>query len=185
MTNTLINMSKINVNPEQKNDPNYRYKMSPVQLKFEGQGNGQRTIFQNIIEIANELNRDSDIIISYLITVLGCKCITNKEGHCVLYGTHTNNVIQNGIYDFISLFVLCQKCKNPETYYIAKDLKKGDICMKCNACPEISDIQINKTTMKIIKQIAMKLTEVEKKEKEQKKKDEKLLKKMANDEITE
>jgi translation initiation factor 5 len=173
-------MSKINVNPEQKSDPNYRYKMSSVQLKFEGQGNGQRTVFQNINDIARELNRDPDIIISYLISVLGCKCIKNKEGHCVLYGTHTKDVLQDGIYDFISLFVLCQKCKNPETYYVAKE--KSDVCMKCNACPEMSDIPINKITMKIIKQIGVKLAEAIKKEKEQKKKEEKLLEKLAKEE---
>lgn len=173
-------MSKINVNCEQKNDPHYRYKMSSVQLKFEGQGNGQRTVFQNINEIAQELNRDPEIIISYLVTVLGCKCITNKEGQYVLYGTHGKDTVQDGVYSFISSFVLCQKCKNPETYYILEG--KNDVRMKCNACPEMSNIPDNKTTTKIIKQIGTKLIEAEKKEKERKKKEEKLAKEKENKE---
>jgi translation initiation factor 5 len=161
-------MPKINVNKEQINDPNYRYKMSEILLKYEGQGNGQRTILLNINDIAQELNRDSDIITSYLVSILGCKCIINKEGQCVLYGTHGKDVVQNGIYDFISLFVLCQNCKNPETYYIRE---KEDIVMKCNACPELSKIQMNKTTLKISKQIVSKMLEKEKKDKKLKKKE--------------
>ena len=54
--------------------------------------------------------------------------------------------MQETIYDFIDTYVLCQKCKNPETYYILQE--KNDIAMKCNACPEISLIPINKKTLK-------------------------------------
>jgi translation initiation factor 5 len=168
-------MSKINVNKQQIDDPNYRYKMSTVNLKYEGQGNGQRTVFLNINDIATELYRDADIIVSYLTSILGCKCIINKENQYVLYGTHSKEIIQDSIYDFIFFFVLCQKCKNPETFYLTKN--KNDICLKCNACSEMSDIILNKTTTKIIKQIATKILEAERKEKERLKKEDKLKKK--------
>lgn len=159
--------SKININKEQQQDPNYRYKMSEVLLKYEGQGNGQRTVFLNLNEISQELKRDSESMILFLVTVLGCKCIENKEKQVVLYGTHTKESVQNTIHDYISNFVLCQKCKNPETYFSSKS--KGDIEMKCNACPEISQINLNKTNLKIIKLIATKLEEIAKLEKKKNK----------------
>jgi translation initiation factor 2 beta subunit (eIF-2beta)/eIF-5 len=162
---------KININKEQKNDPNYRYKMSEVLLKYEGQGNGQRTIFLNVSEISQELSREVETIILYLVTVLGCKCIENKEKQVVLYGTHTKETIQNAIYDYISNFVLCQKCKNPETQFLNKG--KCEIEMKCNACPEISQIQLNKVNAKIIKFVSSKMDEIEKMEKKKKKLEEK------------
>lgn len=159
--------SKININKEQQNDPNYRYKMSEVLLKYEGQGNGQRTVFLNLNEISQELKRDSESIILFLVTVLGCKCIVNKEKQVVLYGTHTKEIVQNAIYDYISNFVLCQKCKNPETQFISKG--KSDIEMKCNACPEISQINLNKTNLKVIKLITTKFEEIAKLEKKKNK----------------
>jgi translation initiation factor 2 beta subunit (eIF-2beta)/eIF-5 len=167
---------KININKEQKNDKNYRYKMSEVILKYEGQGNGQRTIFLNINEISQELSRDNESIILYLVTVLGCKCIENKEKQVVLYGTHTKDSVQNAIYDYISNFVLCQKCKNPETQYVNKG--KGEIEMKCNACPEMSQLQLNKTNFKVSKLISLRLDEIEKIEKKKKKQAEKLEEKL-------
>jgi translation initiation factor 5 len=159
-------MVKLNVNKEQNNDPSYRYKMSEATLKYEGQGNGQKTIFLNITDIAKELNRDPDLILLYLVSAIGCKCVTTKENQIVLCGTHTKDIIQNYIYNFISSFVLCQHCKNPETYYIMEG--NTDVCMKCNACPLISKIQLNKINTKIIKQISLKIMDNEKKKKSEK-----------------
>ena len=154
-------MVKINVNKNQITDPSYRYKMSEILLKYEGQGNGQKTLLLNINEIAKELNRDQDIILSYLVAVIGCKCITTKENQIVLCGTHTKDTIQNYIYDFISSFVLCQHCKNPETYYVIEG--NVGVCMKCNACPLISQITLNKVNIKIIKQILQNIKKTQKK----------------------
>jgi translation initiation factor 2 beta subunit (eIF-2beta)/eIF-5 len=159
-------MSKINVSREQKNDPFYRYKMSEVIIKAEGGGNGKRTVLTNICTVANELKRDVDQILTYLVTVLGCKSIVNKENYHVLYGDFTKGIIQEAIYDYISLYVLCQKCKNPETVYMIGG--KNEVCMKCLACPEISILSVNKNSMKILKQIATKIIEEDKKNKNKK-----------------
>ncbi len=165
-------MSKINVNRDQKNDPFYRYKMSEIITKAEGGGNGKRTVLINIEIIAGELKRDVEQLLTYLVTVLGCKNIVNKENQHILYGDFTKQVIQEAIYDYIALYVLCQKCKNPETLYFIGG--KNEVCMKCQACPETLIMPVNKNSMKILKQIATKIIEDEKKkEKNQKKENEK------------
>jgi translation initiation factor 5 len=156
-------MVKISINKDQASDPFYRYKMDEVLLKYEGQGNGQRTVFLNINDIAISISKDPELILSYLITVLGCKCIKNKEDQCVLYGTHVKDVIQNSVYDFISVFVLCVGCKNPETEYFKDD--KNNIFMKCKACPHISCLPNQKSTVKGLKQILSNLNAEEKKNK--------------------
>jgi translation initiation factor 5 len=150
-------MPRINVDRKFLNDFSYRYTMPEIETKAEGGGNGKRTILLNILEIANELKRSPESIITYLSTDLGCQNIVNKEGKYVLYGDFTKQIIQNKIYDYIDSFVLCQKCKNPETYFSMHG--KNDVCMKCNACPETSFLPINKTSIKVIKQIILKLKE--------------------------
>lgn len=152
----------LNINKEQQNDENYRYKMSEVVLKFEGQGNGQRTVFLNIENISRELKRDKDSIICFLVTSLGCKCIENKEKQIVLYGTHIKETVQSAIYDYINNFVLCYTCKNPETDFVAE---KKEIVLKCCACSTISQIRINKNNLKVINGIYTKIREQEKKNK--------------------
>lgn len=156
-------MPSTNVDRKYLNDSTYRYKMQEIEIKAEGGGNGKRTLLLNLAEISAELKRTPENIITYLSADLGCQIIVNKEGKYVLYGDFTKQVIQNKIYDFIDSFVLCKKCKNPETFYIPQG--KNDVCMKCNACPETSTLLVGKIGMKVIKQIIVKLKEEEKSKK--------------------
>jgi translation initiation factor 2 beta subunit (eIF-2beta)/eIF-5 len=141
--------TKININYDMKDDPFYRYKMDEVNVKYEGNGNGQRTIFLNVDNISEHILRPPNMIISYLSTVLGCKSLIDKEKRYVLYGTHDREIIQAHIYDFINILILCKSCKNPETIF--EKSGKNKICLKCNACPEKSEIILNKITEKILK----------------------------------
>jgi len=139
---------KISVNKEFLLDVNYRYKMSQVLLKYEGNGNGQRTVFLNISDISEEIKRDPETIVSFIVYSLGCKFILSKEKQIILYGTHTKEIIQNTVFDFIDKFVICPNCKNPETYFTKE---KNDIEMNCNSCPKKSKILPNKINDKVAK----------------------------------
>lgn len=147
-----MSSKKINIDKDAIGDSNYRYKMSEILLKYEGQGNGQRTIFLNIADISEEIKRDQEIIISFIVYSLGCKFIINKEKQIVLYGTHTKETIQNTIFDFITKFVICPNCKNPETFFtLSKGKNEFDIEMNCTACPKKSQILPTKINAKIAK----------------------------------
>jgi translation initiation factor 5 len=145
----------MNVDKQKINDPFYRYKMSPVSLKDEGFGNGLRTVFLNLETIAKEINRDPQMLISYLSIALGCKFIKGKEEakdketiKWILYGKHSKDIIQNLVYDFVNLFVLCTHCRNPETIFITE---KKETILLCSACSKHTNIVLNKLTIKIIK----------------------------------
>ncbi|ATZ80844.1 eukaryotic translation initiation factor eIF-5 [Bodo saltans virus] len=145
----------MNIDKQKLNDPFYRYKMSHVELKDEGYGNGLRTVFLNLEIISKELNRDPQMIITYLSVALGCKHIKNKEEtkdkemiKWILYGRFTKDEIQKHLYDFIDIFVLCSHCRNPETKFVNE---KKETLLSCSACSKQSNILLNKITMKIIK----------------------------------
>ena len=40
----------------EKNDPGARYKINTITLKYEGRGNGKKTVIENIIQVCEELN---------------------------------------------------------------------------------------------------------------------------------
>jgi translation initiation factor 5 len=129
--------------------------MDPVNLKFEGNGNGLKTIILNLEDIASSLNKDPIMLITYLSVRNGCKYIAgNNTGNIkwTLNGRYTQDTIQNYIYEFIEYFVLCKHCRIPETVFHLES-KKDNAKIKCSACSKQSDIIYNSHTEKVIKLI--------------------------------
>ncbi|RNF04216.1 eukaryotic translation initiation factor 5 [Trypanosoma rangeli] len=56
-------------------------------------------------------------------------------------GSHTEERVQEKIYDFIRKFVLCRNCRNPETQLVVETNKKTPyISMSCGACGKVMKI---------------------------------------------
>lgn len=55
----------------------------------------------------------------------------------IINGAHDAAKLQDYLDGFISRFVLCKKCKNPETNVVIKD---GRILLDCKACGERSEV---------------------------------------------
>ena len=119
----------ININ-RNINDAFYRYKMHEVNTIQEG----QKTLIINLEDIAKDLKRDPMHILKYLSLTYGCGNKTNTGGGVCKYflmGLFDDKKIQQGIFDFIDLFVLCISCKNPETYFVLKDASLQRVCSSC------------------------------------------------------
>ncbi|KAF7723262.1 hypothetical protein EC973_002155 [Apophysomyces ossiformis] len=124
-------MAAINVRRDVK-DSFYRYKMPRLISKVEGKGNGIKTVVPNMAEIARALSRPP----SYPTKFFGCelgaqvKCDDKNERY-IVNGEHDAEKLQQILDGFISKFVLCSSCQNPETDII---IKGDDILMDCKAC---------------------------------------------------
>lgn len=116
-------------------DPFYRYKMPLIQSKVEGRGNGIKTAIVNLPEVARALGRPTSYLIKYFGYELGAQ--TNEERNLV-NGSHNANELQDSLDGFILKFVLCPRCKNPETQIQIKD--KNILLRNCQACGNIADI---------------------------------------------
>jgi len=131
-----MNKTKINIiGLVDNNDPFYRYKMSKLIVEF---SNG-RTYIKNLDTIANELHRDLNLIIKFIKKKLGAHII-HKNGNYIITGKIEYVTLFNYIREFIEYFVLCSKCKLPETQYI---FDGKNVYVKCNACSNIDNL--NKT----------------------------------------
>ncbi|KAJ5084108.1 hypothetical protein NUU61_008687 [Penicillium alfredii] len=119
-------------------DPFYRYKMERLQSKIEGKGNGIKTVIVNLNSVAGSLSRPPAHLIKYFGFELGAQANAKpSDERWIINGAHDAPKLQDYLDGFISKFVLCKKCKNPETDVIIKDEK---ITLDCKACGQRSDV---------------------------------------------
>ncbi|MCJ1362512.1 hypothetical protein MMC16_001615 [Acarospora aff. strigata] len=121
-------------------DPFYRYKMERLQSKIEGKGNGIKTVIANLSSVSHSLSRPPSYVIKYFGFELGAQTNTNpSDDRWIINGAHEASKLQDYLDGFISKFVLCKKCKNPETDVVIKD---GRIVLDCKACGQRSDVDL-------------------------------------------
>jgi translation initiation factor 5 len=121
-------------------DAFYRYKMERLQTKIEGKGNGIKTVVVNLSSVANSLARPGAYLIKYFGFELGAQTnIDPPDDRWIINGAHDAAKLQDYLDGFISKFVLCKKCKNPETDVHIKD---GRIMLDCKACGERSEVDL-------------------------------------------
>lgn len=113
-------------------DSFYRYKMERLQTKVEGKGNGIKTVIVNLTSVAQSLDRPGAHLIKFFGFELGAQTnIDPKDDRWIINGAHESAKLQDLLDIFIKKFVLCQKCKNPETKV---EIKDGMIELDCKAC---------------------------------------------------
>ena len=77
-------------------------------------------------------------IIKYFGFELGAQTNTNPaDDRWIINGAHDASKLQDHLDGFINKFVLCKKCKNPETDVNIKDDR---ILLDCKACGQRSDV---------------------------------------------
>lgn len=121
-------------------DAFYRYKMEKIQTKIEGKGNGIKTVVVNLSSVAQSLARPGSYVIKYFGFELGAQTnIDPPDDRWIINGAHDAPKLQDYLDGFINKFVLCKKCKNPETDVVIKD---GHIVLDCKACGQRTDVDL-------------------------------------------
>lgn len=133
-------MAAINIRRD-VTDPFYRYKMERIQSKIEGKGNGIKSVIVNLSSIAHSLGRDPAYVVKFFGFELGAQVTANpSDDRYIINGAHDAPKLQDSLDGFINKFVLCGKCKNPETDLIVQ--KDGRIIRDCKACGQRTDVEL-------------------------------------------
>ena len=79
-------------------------------------------------------------MIKYFGFELGAQTNNNPaDDRWIINGAHEASKLQDYLDGFINKFVLCKKCKNPETDVLIRD---GNIILDCKACGKRSDVDL-------------------------------------------
>jgi translation initiation factor 5 len=114
--------------------------MERLQSKIEGKGNGIKTVVANLSSVAHSLSRPPSYVIKYFGFELGAQTNINpSDDRWIINGAHEASKLQDHLDGFISKFVLCKNCKNPETDVVIKD---GYILLDCKACGQRSNVDL-------------------------------------------
>lgn len=162
-------MATVNVRRD-VTDPFYRYKMEKLQAKIEGKGNGIKTVVVNLNTVAQSLARPPEYLIKYFGFEIGAQANAKPtDDRWIINGAHDAPKLQDLLDGFIDKFVLCKKCKNPETEVILKDNR---ITLDCKACGQRSDVDPRlKLSTFILRKTPTKGGKKDKKSRRDKKKD--------------
>ncbi|OAX80176.1 hypothetical protein ACJ72_05494 [Emergomyces africanus] len=114
--------------------------MERLQAKIEGKGNGIKTVVVNLNSVAQSLGRPPAYLIKYFGFELGAQANAKPtDDRWIINGAHDASKLQDYLDGFIAKFVLCKKCKNPETEVVVKEPR---IILDCKACGERSDVDL-------------------------------------------
>nr|WCZ58547.1 translation initiation factor 5 [Andalucia godoyi] len=120
------------VNIGNVSDEFYRYKMPVMKTQILSRGNGIKTWVVNVSDIAKALSRPPDYLIKFFGFELGAQ--TKWEAAAqkgIVNGEHTLETLNGLLAQFISKFVTCAACKNPETNIF---LRGDTVRLECVAC---------------------------------------------------
>lgn len=109
-------------------DRHYRYMMPELECTCET----TRTQLSNLEAISKSLERDPDLILRYLSNSLGCQNL-KIDNKYYLVGNVDLKRVSPKLFDFIDRFVLCFKCRNPETEFVIDDGVLKRSCRSCGA----------------------------------------------------
>lgn len=115
-----------------KKDSNYRYKMPKLEVRIK---KNNKTYLLNLDKISESLNRTDEDLIKFFSYTLGVHC--NKKDGCI-NGKFDADQLQEVLQKYITDYVLCKVCGNPETKYV---LTKKTVTLDCSACGGSAELQ--------------------------------------------
>jgi len=106
-------------------------------LKVKGHHEGTRTIVTNFGQVVTCLRRSADHVMKFLNKELASSSEL-KGDRLILSRKLPSKEINEKIEKYVNRFVLCPKCKKPDTEL---DNDKGKAFLRCLACGEKYEVQ--------------------------------------------
>mgnify|MGYP006084118553 CR=1 FL=1 len=104
--------------------------IKPPQVLREGT---KKTVFANLIEICNAMNRSPEHVIQYMMAELGTSGTLDGTQRLIIKGRFLPKVFEGVLRHYFIDYVICNLCKSANTTLDRDKATRLSIC-KCNAC---------------------------------------------------
>ena len=115
-----------------------KLKVRPPTVSIQG---SKHCVLENFMGICQDINRDSDHIMKFILAELGTTASINAEGGMVVSGRFKQGAFEKLIRNYIKQFVLCPNCRSSNT----KVTKRGRLsfidCSHCTSSVVIREIE--------------------------------------------
>jgi len=126
-----------------------RFKLPKAEIFYEG----NTTVIKNFDRISDAVNRDSDLILKFLLGAVGTAGEMDG-GRVVFQGKIPPKQMQDKLKEYIDTYVMCSECNKHDTHLV----KQGrTILIRCDACGAFRSVRSKKK--KITQQPTEKLKE--------------------------
>ena len=99
--------------------------------KVKGHIQGSRTVISNFLQIANDLRRDADHMLKFVLRELATPGEIKKSGSVIVGSKVPASRINDKVRQYANTYVFCYECGKPDT----KIEKEGNLSfIKCTAC---------------------------------------------------
>jgi translation initiation factor 2 subunit 2 len=113
-----------------------RFKLPKAEIFYEG----NTTVIKNFDRISDAVNRDSDLILKFLLGAVGTAG-EMEGGRVVFQGKIPAKQIQDKLKEYIDTYVMCSECNRPDTHLV----KQGrTILIRCDACGAFRSVKSKK-----------------------------------------
>jgi len=106
-------------------------------LKIKGHHEGTRTVISNFVQVVASVRRSPEHLMKFLNKELASSSDI-KSDRLILSRKLSSKDINKKIEKYVNQFVLCPKCKKPDTE-LEED--KGKVFLRCLACGERREVQ--------------------------------------------
>ena len=113
-----------------------RFKLPKVEIFYEG----NTTVIKNFDKISDAINRESDLILKFLLGGLGTA--GELDGTRVVFqGKIPARSVSDKLKEYIDMFVMCSECNRPDTHLV----KQGrTMLIRCDACGAFRSVKSRK-----------------------------------------
>ena len=105
-----------------------RFKLPKAEIFYEG----NTTVIKNFDKISDAFNRESDLILKFLLGGLGTA--GELDGSRIVFqGKIPAKSIQDKLKEYIDAYVICSECNRPDTHLVKQGRTMLIICDACGA----------------------------------------------------
>lgn len=101
----------------------------------------KKVVWANFSANCRSINRPTDHVVDFVLNELGTEGSLNAENKLIIKGRFQSKNFENVLRKYISEYVTCKTCRNPNTELKKENRITYKVCKECGASSSVSSIK--------------------------------------------